>query len=82
VLPAVHLGTEYVAVTSTSPDGYANMIAVVAYQDNTQVICQCKLVSTFYVSNLTSQKSKFQFFSIKNAIVIIAFQLFSMFSVI
>uniref|UniRef100_A0A914V7V1 IgGFc-binding protein N-terminal domain-containing protein n=1 Tax=Plectus sambesii TaxID=2011161 RepID=A0A914V7V1_9BILA len=36
VLPAVHLGTEYVAVTSTDPNA-PNMIAVVAYQDNTQI---------------------------------------------
>uniref|UniRef100_A0A914VAX2 IgGFc-binding protein N-terminal domain-containing protein n=1 Tax=Plectus sambesii TaxID=2011161 RepID=A0A914VAX2_9BILA len=38
VLPAIHLGMQYVAVTSTQPEGtIANMIAVVAYQDNTQV---------------------------------------------
>uniref|UniRef100_A0A914V1J7 IgGFc-binding protein N-terminal domain-containing protein n=1 Tax=Plectus sambesii TaxID=2011161 RepID=A0A914V1J7_9BILA len=40
VLPAVHLGTQYVAVTATSTSidtEYPNMIAVVAYQDSTQV---------------------------------------------
>uniref|UniRef100_A0A914VWI5 IgGFc-binding protein N-terminal domain-containing protein n=1 Tax=Plectus sambesii TaxID=2011161 RepID=A0A914VWI5_9BILA len=38
VLPAVHLGTQYVAVTSMqTPFGYPNMIAIVAYQDNTQI---------------------------------------------
>uniref|UniRef100_A0A914VUS6 IgGFc-binding protein N-terminal domain-containing protein n=1 Tax=Plectus sambesii TaxID=2011161 RepID=A0A914VUS6_9BILA len=36
VIPAIHLGTQYVAVTSTYPL-YPNMIAVVAYQDNTRV---------------------------------------------
>uniref|UniRef100_A0A914W4D2 C-type lectin domain-containing protein n=1 Tax=Plectus sambesii TaxID=2011161 RepID=A0A914W4D2_9BILA len=39
VIPAVHLGTQYVAVTSIQPQyiPFYNMIAVVAYQDNTQI---------------------------------------------
>uniref|UniRef100_A0A914WLP3 IgGFc-binding protein N-terminal domain-containing protein n=1 Tax=Plectus sambesii TaxID=2011161 RepID=A0A914WLP3_9BILA len=36
VLPVIHLGTKYVAATSTDPAA-PNMIAIVAYQDNTQI---------------------------------------------
>uniref|UniRef100_A0A914VP80 IgGFc-binding protein N-terminal domain-containing protein n=1 Tax=Plectus sambesii TaxID=2011161 RepID=A0A914VP80_9BILA len=38
VIPAIHLGMQYVAITSTQPlESASNVIAVVAYQDNTKV---------------------------------------------
>uniref|UniRef100_A0A914W8N1 IgGFc-binding protein N-terminal domain-containing protein n=1 Tax=Plectus sambesii TaxID=2011161 RepID=A0A914W8N1_9BILA len=44
VIPAVHLGTQYVAVASTT-FSHPNMIAVVAYQNNTQVTIGTQMVT-------------------------------------
>uniref|UniRef100_A0A914VWW2 IgGFc-binding protein N-terminal domain-containing protein n=1 Tax=Plectus sambesii TaxID=2011161 RepID=A0A914VWW2_9BILA len=56
VLPTVHLGTQYVALTSTEP-GLPNVIAVVAYQDNTQVTIgnQTVTINALQVASIASK---------------------------
>uniref|UniRef100_A0A914X2J2 IgGFc-binding protein N-terminal domain-containing protein n=1 Tax=Plectus sambesii TaxID=2011161 RepID=A0A914X2J2_9BILA len=57
VIPAVHLGMQYVAVTSTNKAPLSrNMIAVVAYQDNTQVTIgtQTVTINALQVASIAS----------------------------